>query len=382
MGNKNTEIDCLNLVIKECKKQHGFSKTISKLFLGVDVPRKTTERPDFLKHYKSQNTNEKDVIIGIEHFRVDQYSRELKDNRIGSFGIRYENNLKTTSEKWHGEIETSSHIPEEAISDIGSLVKEHLELRIQATYNAFVETFKYTLNKHIQSIDAYYASIDKYAENCDKKLAFLIEIHSGFDELFFHDNKGIHHGTKTVPLFEELVTLLEKIDSKKVHYLVLCFGGIVYGENVNVIAVPTQNIRKQLMKRHFSIYQYIGEDIFLSRFQTPRLDMKTSEKHYTDGENIHFNVQVTSRDIKADQQLKMIMDCYNQIKTLETCKTCYATTYLVELFYFCYDEYYPFLFDSDGEANTDAPAVLMKNNQNKIDTKFEKFKEKWNIHDN
>lgn len=63
-------------------------------------------------------------------------------------------------------------------------------------------------------------------------------------------------------------------------------------------------------------------------------------------------------------------------------KVCYATTYLIELFYFCYDEYHPFLFDGAGKDNTDVPTLIMRNNQNKIDAKFEEIKEKWNIYGN
>lgn len=382
MGNKSDEITCLDLAVKECSKQHGFSKKIAKLLSAKDIEREFDERPDFLKCYAPENRNEKRTIIGIEHFRIDHYSKELSNNRVGSFGIGYEKSLKSATDTWETKIKEFHEIPDGALVDMGNLIKQLLELRMQATYNTFIEAFKYTLNKHIQSIDTYYSAINKYSEKCDKKLAFLIEVHSGFDDLFFHDRKGIHHNENTIPMFDELVNILEKIDSRKVHYLIFCFGGIVYNENVKVLAIPTCNLRKKLIKRHIPIYHYAGHDIFLSRFQTPRQDMKTTAEYQADGENIHFKVSVNSREIKEVKQLEMIMDCYAYIKDLEKLNYYYATTDLVEMFYYCYDEYYPLLFDKSRKANTDMPAIIMQGNKEKFDVKFEEYKNKWNLGEN
>ena len=382
MGNKTTEINCLELVIKEFNKQKGISKSIIKLLCGEEIVRKVDERPDFLKYYKAHNSDEKNTIIGIEHFRIDHFSKELKGNRIGSFGIGYEKKIKKAAEEWVVQIKECNDIPERMLVDMGSLIKENLELHLQSTYNAFIETFKYTLNKHIQSIDDYYSVINEYAVNCDEKLAFLIEIHSNFKELFFHDKKGIHHNKNIVPMFEELVNILEKIDSHKVHYLILCFGEIIYNDDVKVIAVPTHNLRKQLLKRHLTIYDYVGEDIFLSGFQTPRLDMKTSEEHKIDGDNIRFKVCVNSREIMEERQLEMIIECYNYIKTLEQYNHCYATTFLIELFYFCFNEFYTFIADDCGNINIESLRLIKNENKIKIEEKLDEFKNKWNIIEN
>jgi len=95
MGNKADELACLELAIKKCIAQRGITKKIGLLLSGEDVVREDDERPDFLRYAKPYNCN-KGITIGIEHFRVDHFSKELANERVGSTGILYEKNLKKT----------------------------------------------------------------------------------------------------------------------------------------------------------------------------------------------------------------------------------------------------------------------------------------------
>ena len=103
MGNKADEIACLDLAIKACLAQHGISKRIGLLLSGEDIQRDSDERPDFLRTSKLDG-NHNGIVIGIEHFRVDHFSRELKNNRVGSYGIGYEKNLKNAVDTWQPQI--------------------------------------------------------------------------------------------------------------------------------------------------------------------------------------------------------------------------------------------------------------------------------------
>ena len=75
MGNKLSELACLNLAIEQCMKQRGVSKKIGHLLSGNDVVRDDDERPDFLR-LTSINGQQHETLIGIEHFRVDHYSEK------------------------------------------------------------------------------------------------------------------------------------------------------------------------------------------------------------------------------------------------------------------------------------------------------------------
>ncbi len=378
MGNKADEIECLDLAIKACLAQHGISKRIGLLLSGEDIQRDSDERPDFLRISKPDG-NHNGVVIGIEHFRVDHFSRELKNNRVGSYGIGYEKNLKNAVNTWQPQISSDQEIPAGALESMGTLIAQLLSQQLQATYNSFISAFSYSLNKHIESIDFYHSQLDRYAGNYEKKLAFLIEIHSDFHKLFFHDSKGIHYGENTIPLFDELVAIMEKIDTRKVHYLILCFGNTVYNDDTKVIAVPTQNLRSHLAKRNIPVYHYAGHDIFLSGFQTPRLDFKATSDYERSGDNIDFHITVASRDIKEEKKLEMVVDMYRYIKQLESKNQDYATTDLVEMFYEVFDEYFSRLKGMSTESIIQLIPLVAATNKDKNDLKFLKFEKKWGI---
>lgn len=382
MGSKSDELTCLNLAISECTKQKGISKKIGLLLAGQDIDRMDNERPDFLRCYKSIKKNEKDIVIGIEHFRVDHYSIELSNQRVGSTGIVYEKRLKTVVDTWNPHIGESKQIPDGALSDISNLIGQAFALRMQATYNAFIESFKYSLNKHMQSIDYYHSVIDNYAKNKDKRFAFLIEIYSDFNKLlFFHDKNGVHYGENTVPLFDELIRILEKVDSRKVNYLILCFGNTVYNKNPKVIAVPTVNLRNQLEKQHIPVYYYAGDDICLSGFQTPQLDLKSISNYKINGDNIDFGVTIESKDIKEEAKLEMVISAYKYIKAIECKKKNFVTTSLVEMFYQVYDEYCAPFSNMKIEDIINFIPIITTNNKDNIELKFKKFKKDWGYND-
>ncbi len=78
---KETELKCLNTAIEYCLSQKGDSKRIGKLMSGVDVERKSEERPDFIRYVAPDNKNERGIVVGIEHFMVDISLRKSKVKR-------------------------------------------------------------------------------------------------------------------------------------------------------------------------------------------------------------------------------------------------------------------------------------------------------------
>ena len=49
LAKKDVELKCLNTAIENCLSQKGDSKRIGKLMSGVDVERKSEERPDIIR---------------------------------------------------------------------------------------------------------------------------------------------------------------------------------------------------------------------------------------------------------------------------------------------------------------------------------------------
>lgn len=379
MGNKADELRCLNIAIEKCLKQHGDSKKIAKLLSGNDVDRTIDERPDFLRYFPPRNKKEKGVLIGIEHFRVDHYSKELKNHRVGSFGKEYEKGIKKTVDTWQEAVNNSAEIPNGALTAMGDLLAKRMELYITSSYNSFIEAFRYSLNKHIESIDKYYSLMNNYCRTSEHRLAFLIEIHSDFRDLFFHDKKGVHFKQNTIPMFDDVVVLLEGIDYKKVQYIILCFEGIAFDNNIEVVAIKTRNLRHQLEKRGINIYKYVGEDIFLEGFHPLVTDVKAGVQVEKIGKEYTFNMSMYSRSLLPQQKLKLVMYSYRLAHILNLKKQAFAITTCVELFWDLYDEYFDIMFDVNNEPNIDIPLLITQTNRETFNAKYKEFEERWSF---
>lgn len=377
MGNKDGELACLNLAIEKCLKQKGFSKKIGLMLSGNDVERDNNEAPDFLRCYKPTNCNGKSVIIGIEHYRVDHYSEKLRNKKVSSLGVQYENEVKKSIEKWKPELSEDTEIPDNVLSDFSDILLQAFEQRIQATYNTFISAFGYSLNKHLPSIDNYLSVVNRYGGDCEKKLALLLEVHTDFSQLFYHDHKGIHHNDNIIPIFEDIVEILETVDNRKVDYLILCFGKTIYDDTTKVVAISTSNIRKQLQKLHIPIYHYAGHDIFLSEFQTPRLDLTSKVDYKRNEGGYDFHISITSRDIKDESRMDMIIGAYRFIKIIECKGMNYATTEPVEMFYELFDEYVPQEFQLSSQDIVKIIASNIFNRGVDLDEKYRVFNKKW-----
>lgn len=338
MDKKSDELKCLNFAIDKCNKQHGMTKQIAQILSGQDIDRDINERPDFVRISQIKEKG-KNVVIGIEHFRVDHFSEKMKKQRVSSLGVQYEKKMNEAYDTWHPKISEDEDLPEGALESISSLVGQLLTYHMQSSYNAFVEAFKYSLSKHLDSVDVYHSVLNKYAGKNEKKLAFLIEIHSDFNRLFYHDKRGIHYNDNTIPLFESIVEMLENIDSRKVHYLILCFGSTVYNDNTKVVAIPTRNLRKQLTKLNIPVYKYAGHDIFFPGFQTPFSEFNAVPTYVRNEDSVDINVAVTLTDINDEKKLEMVVDRYIYVKQIEQTNQNFVTTDLVEMFYEMYDKY-------------------------------------------
>lgn len=382
MGNKTTETSCLNIAIEKCLKQKGLSKKIGRLLSGNDINRENDEAPDFLR-YCPPTDKEEGIVIGIEHFRVDHYAEELKNKKVSSLGCQFERRINDTVQTWKPQINENEEVPEGALDAVGVLISNLLALKLQATYSAFIESFRYALKKHNEAVERYHSVVEQYSQGGKHKLAFLIEVHSDFSQLFFHDSEGIHYRENMVPMFDDVVKELEAID-KRVDYIVMCFGRVFFDNDVEVIAIPTRKVRDQLCKRNIPVYYYAGHDLSLDRFQTPRLDIKTHFNHRREGENIEYKVSLTSREITSEKQFEMVIDAYKYVKELEYRGHNYATTGLVEMVYEVFDDYLSCsrVLDVSTKNLEDLIFFTIRADQERINSRFEQFSSRWGIGDN
>ena len=269
MGNKTDEINCMNMAISILHCQDEFDQSVAKMLSGIDVMRKQNERPDFVR--LSQNDTNNKIILGVEHFRVDHLSKKnaKKQNVIQATNMTNEKRLKRFI-KEKSDCSDFGLNNEKNVQGFLDLVAAQSGRQIEAQYNDYITAFEYSLSNHLSNAEVYKKTLTELAANdhCFAKLAFLIEIHTGFHRLFFNDETGSKfiNAVDQCIFFEDIVTLLESIDSSTVDYVIMCFGSVVYGDDIKVISLKTGEIRKHLYEKGIKIYKYYGEDFNIAAY--------------------------------------------------------------------------------------------------------------------
>ncbi|WP_028515144.1 hypothetical protein [Ruminococcus flavefaciens] len=302
---KERESKCLNTAINNLLSQKGDSKRIGKLMSGIDVERDSGERPDFIRYLVPKSPNERGIVVGIEQFRVDHISNLTKNDRYQSLGIIHQKRTEAYYNKWRETILNSEGIPEESISEMCDVLSHHSNNAAYATIHTFISSFKQDIDTHMESIDEYESAIRFEADkrNADHMLIILIEVHSAFQNLFFHHNRKIHYeNTPVMLVLDEFIQLLEKAD-KRVDYYVLSFSDTL-NINTKTITVNARDIRGSLKKQHIPIYHYCGADLFLSENEAFIKDYHMDMKHEEQGEKITFNASPSMRMMRPEYKLK------------------------------------------------------------------------------
>ena len=261
MGNKNIEKDCIDKALKYSKSQHGKSKSIINLLNGVDIQREDDERPDFVKEVTDINGEQ--IILGIEHFQIDGVCIKKKNGKYAGTEQKRLKDTKTIFDKYKDQVGDNDCLSEEtfncATNEILKIVNKAVEYSFNATYKDFVKIFEEKLTSHAKSIDAYYDTINKHCDGLkNSKLMFLIDVVGNFSGLFLNSNNKVNQITiDEIPLFSDIVNLLDTIVGNKIDYIVLCLGN---GNKTKVIALDAKNIFGELKRQNIKIYKYFCYD--------------------------------------------------------------------------------------------------------------------------
>lgn len=314
---KERELKCLNTAIENCLSQKGDSKRIGELMSGADVERKSEERPDFIRYVAPANKNDRGIVVGIEHFMVDHLSKEKqskKKTKYQSMGRIHQNNTLSYFNKWQEKVLNSEQIPDEAITGLCDTLSAYFNNSAYATIKTFYYSFKSALDTHMASIDEYKRAIKVEADkrNADNKLIILIEVHSAFQDLFFHHNMNIHFENRPVMLvLDEFIQLLEKAD-KRVDYYVLTFGDTL-DTRTKTVAINAKDIRGSLKKQRVPIYHYCGADLYLPKDLAFVKDYSMEMKHEEHGEEITLKAFPSMSTMRPEYKLKFIYSALRMV---------------------------------------------------------------------
>ena len=231
MEKKSKELDCLRQAVTLGLRKRGRTKTF---FKAVEAGLKDKEsildgeRPDFVI-LTPQEQNGKRTLLGIEHFRVDhlvtqkQYKKGNDSKQVASIGIVEQKNVNAFYDKYHEKVMASPEIPDGLFDGMAKLLENMANNIQRATYRNFMESFVYSMERHLSNVDDYLQELNKKSTGkYNIQMGFLVEVHSDFGHLYLsHDGKTEKAKNGLMPFFEEIVQWIEEnCDARKVNFIV------------------------------------------------------------------------------------------------------------------------------------------------------------------
>lgn len=298
---EDAEEQCFQKAYDEAIKRGGKTAELMTFFYGVPLEsREKNDRPDLIRICRKGKRNPKDVIVGIEHFRVDQLSVK-RGSCYESRGREIEKQLWNIYEAGHEELNRDGIVSIPSATKVLNSIAELSKETIRRKYQDLLSSFDYVLAKHLKSVKEYRENVMKYSDGRPVEIAFLIEISSKFPQMFLNEkgrtsvkNDGL------MPMLDNFVARLEAIDKKLVDYIILYMSNSTQKEKKSeVIAVKTGNVREHLRRQGITVYKYIGED----SYDTTPLHFTATKISPVDAEESGYNLTI-GWDSKSEETIK------------------------------------------------------------------------------
>ena len=343
---KKKERDCLDKAIKIGLKKQGETKKIIHHFVGKDFSRMEDEIPDFVRVIHASNKNEKDTLLGIEHFRVDQLSERMRNDKISSTSILTEKEITSIYNKYNNKLGNVSSYAR-AGEDIAQLISRHLNRYDNSSLLTLENSFKYTLDNHLNQSSRYIKNLKELAKSqFNIELAFLIEVNAEFHNLFLHDDRGVCYKKGQVrPLFTGIVEMLEDLYKNGVDYVVLFFRSSIGLNDPDVIALRTRNIKRELEKQKARVYELIDNRIFNSRDITNNIELHSTYNSCDQSIVLELSDKSSRDEVVINNSM---MESVRKVFACEKRNIYYATTPSIELLAYIYRGFVYDWEDKDG----------------------------------
>lgn len=270
------------------------TKKIMELFDSINFS--DEECPDFI----GMNQEGK-IQFGIEHFRIDHFITEKKNHQVGATGVMYKKEIDKVYSTWKDEVLTSDEVPDGAVKDIMNTVINQLERKYSASYSNFIHSFKYVMDKHIEHLDHYWERLGSNKTVAQTiRMSFLVEIYTDFHELYLnHYNRTEKNVSGLMPLFEDVIGLLNQVPKDKVHYFILYVKNYA-GSISKVIALDNNDLMGSIRRQEIKVYKYAGIDYLLNPFENLYGKTEFVMEHEKRGEQIDMYCSVTTQTLKLD----------------------------------------------------------------------------------
>ncbi len=295
MGSKQVEQTCLKRLFNLEKDSYGkvrqFIKKLSEMEC-VDF-----ERPDFI--FKDNDGN----YIGLEHFMVDHLSQLKSNGKVASNGFRPRKKISEYIPTWSGDNAPENKEMTSVLKELGKLTSDYLTQSFAAVYGNYIASFHYSLTNHVKNIETYRNNIkNEFKVKNDRiKIGLLIEIYAEFNNLYLIDKRGTRKNSNGfIPMFAEIVKLLEAIPTKDIDFIILLMG------DRKVYIVRPGHIRSDMQKQSIKIYEYASEDYAMPSFTPLFKDLKIDPTVEAKNDSFNYNFKCSFSHLDEDTILKLV----------------------------------------------------------------------------
>lgn len=216
---------------------------------------KDIERPDLLIDVSH------DRVVGIEHYRVDQYvSQSKKRTSKAAEFVAY---IEADRQKYLASA-TDGMVTDDMTKAFANYVSQAMRMWHNSCVSDLLDSFDMrTFDErcgHIHKLEEYRANLKKERPDAKIEMGFLVEVHSDLRSLIMHDAKGsrrVHYGE--LPLFTEIYTLLKEI-SKRVDWLILAYCGAIEDGVRDAVVVRCSHgmFQRSLERQSIVSVEYLG----------------------------------------------------------------------------------------------------------------------------
>ena len=249
------------LAFSLAEKNSGETYRILHYLHGKYIYRDKNDCPDIVYECLKGKKHPHRVIVGIEHFRVDQLSSQKSTKRTSN-GAEISSHLNKIYKAGHSELEQESIVSEETKDQLLNQLSEYIKEESRKTYAELIADFSYNVDNHIRNVDEYKKNLNHISQGDKTELAFFVEFHAHFNTIFLnYQNKATKNEIGKLVFFNEITDEIQKAFNHGIDYFIILYDGYGYGQFSDVVAIHNGKIDNQLKRQNHFIYKYVGSDI-------------------------------------------------------------------------------------------------------------------------
>lgn len=225
-----------NDVIQVSLASGGYKKKTATKLCGI--LRSDEERPDLVIRRGNGS------IIGIEHFRIDHHIK--RGRSASSKSAELMANMNAQRERLKPALNRSDEALDEAAEVVASIISKevyqyHAACCDDLSRSLSIRLFDKRSGHALKLLDYRKNLVERYGDDRNIELGYLIEVHSDFQSLFLHTgSRVVRLKSGQCPLYSDIFTLLQKA-SAEVDWILIGFYPCLTDQIVDAAVIDCRN---------------------------------------------------------------------------------------------------------------------------------------------